>query len=200
MTAKIIRPPLKPRITKLGNIGSRKRKGWSFVVDQHGWQVFFNGRYDHGGSESFADDNARLEFAGTLARKFGQMNEDGVMPWTCPGYHGDAVESDRQANCPVPGPYEVSLDDEAPRGPIRFRLRRAGTHNHVCNRIPNVQTAQLLKAAPSLLEAAQYALDNLEAAARERLIQCPKWLQVQLGESRKHLRRAIAEAKGAADA
>ena len=43
-----------------------------------------------------------------------------------------------------------------------------------------------------LSDAAQYTLENLNAALAEKLITCPKWFQVQLHESRELLRAALA--------
>lgn len=49
-------------------------------------------------------------------------------------------------------------------------------------------------AAADLLKAAQYALNNLEAAFKDKLITAPLNFQVQLTESRKELKAAIAKA------
>ncbi|HET6400098.1 MAG TPA: hypothetical protein VFH95_01745 [Candidatus Kapabacteria bacterium] len=46
-----------------------------------------------------------------------------------------------------------------------------------------------------LSDAAQYTLDNLDAALAEKLITCPNWFQVQLNESRELLRAALAVAE-----
>jgi hypothetical protein len=53
----------------------------------------------------------------------------------------------------------------------------------------------LEQAAPELLEACQYALDNLAAASRDNLITAPKWFHVQLSETRLMLDSAIQKAE-----
>lgn len=50
-----------------------------------------------------------------------------------------------------------------------------------------------LEGHDALLKAAKYTLNNLEAAAQEKLITAPRWFQVQLSESRKLLAEAIAK-------
>lgn len=57
------------------------------------------------------------------------------------------------------------------------------------------ENATLISAAPELLEACQYALDNLAAASRDNLITAPKWFHVQLSETRLMLDSAIQKAK-----
>lgn len=54
----------------------------------------------------------------------------------------------------------------------------------------------LIAAAPELLEACQYALDNLAVASRDNLITAPKWFHVQLSETRLILDNAIQKVKG----
>ncbi len=54
----------------------------------------------------------------------------------------------------------------------------------------------LIAAAPELLEACQYALDNLAAASRDNLITAPKWFHVQLSETKLMLDSAIQKANG----
>jgi hypothetical protein len=56
--------------------------------------------------------------------------------------------------------------------------------------------ASLIAAAPELLEACQYALDNLAAASRDNLITAPKWFHVQLSETKLMLDSAIQKANG----
>ncbi len=46
--------------------------------------------------------------------------------------------------------------------------------------------------SPQLLQAAQYALDNLDAGAEQGLITADRGFQAQLGESARMLREAIA--------
>jgi hypothetical protein len=58
------------------------------------------------------------------------------------------------------------------------------------------EIAALIAAAPELLEACQYALDNLAAASRDNLITAPKWFHVQLSETKLMLDSAIQKANG----
>jgi hypothetical protein len=51
------------------------------------------------------------------------------------------------------------------------------------------------QATPALLAAARYTLQNLDAAAHEGLITCPANFQVQLNESARLLREALADAE-----
>jgi hypothetical protein len=50
-------------------------------------------------------------------------------------------------------------------------------------------------AAEQLRAAARYTLQNLDAAAHEGLITCPANFQVQLNESARLLREALADAE-----
>lgn len=59
--------------------------------------------------------------------------------------------------------------------------------------------ARLIASAPELLAAAKYAIDNLDAAAKEGIVAAPRWFQCQLLESSKMLRAAIAKAEGVGD-
>ena len=54
---------------------------------------------------------------------------------------------------------------------------------------------RLICGAAGLLAAARYTLQNLDAAAHEGLITCPANFQVQLNESARLLREALADAE-----
>jgi hypothetical protein len=64
------------------------------------------------------------------------------------------------------------------------------------NRNTKKENAALISSAPELLEACQYALDNLAAASRDNLITAPKWFHVQLSETKLMLDSAIQKANG----
>jgi hypothetical protein len=56
------------------------------------------------------------------------------------------------------------------------------------------EIARLRAINAELLGALGYTI-NLDAAERDKLITCPAWFQVRLGEVRKLMRGAIAKAK-----
>jgi hypothetical protein len=57
------------------------------------------------------------------------------------------------------------------------------------------EIARLRAINAELLGALGYTIKNLDAAERDKLITCPAWFQVRLGEVRKLMRGAIAKAK-----
>lgn len=55
---------------------------------------------------------------------------------------------------------------------------------------------EIIEITLSLAESCEYTLNNLDAAARDKLITCPAWFQVHLGEARKIMRASLNKMEG----